>query len=98
VWTGSRKGSGAWGCGQKTCGRGRVHGGERGRFRGVVPTGGAHRTERERAIEWASVLTSEARGSAREGMCARMSLAPTSRPHWAAREREREERAGARRC
>jgi hypothetical protein len=84
VWAGSRKGSGAWGSGRKTRGHGRVHGGERGRF----GTGGTHGTERERASERASALMSGVHKSAREGMRARMSLGPTSRPHQAARGRE----------
>jgi hypothetical protein len=85
VWAGSRKGLGTWGYGRKTHGRGRVHGGERGRFGGTVPIGGAHRTESEQASERASALTSVARGSAREGMRTWMSLAPTSQPHRAVR-------------
>jgi hypothetical protein len=53
VWAGSRIGSGAWGHGRETRCRGCVHGRERGRFGGTVPTGGAHRIERaasERAV------------------------------------------------
>jgi hypothetical protein len=53
--------------------------------------GGAHETERKRASERASALTSGAHRSAREGVRARMSLAPTSRPHREARGRERRE-------
>jgi hypothetical protein len=42
VWAGSIKGSGAWVHGQKTRGRGRVHGGGHGRFGGTVLIGGTH--------------------------------------------------------
>jgi translation initiation factor IF-2 len=34
VWAGSRKGSGVWERGRETSGRGRIHGGERGRLGG----------------------------------------------------------------
>jgi hypothetical protein len=59
----------------------------------TVPMGGAQGTERERTSERASALMSRARGSMREGVSARMSLAPTSRPHRTARGREKRERA-----
>jgi hypothetical protein len=60
-------------------------------IRGDGSDGGAHGTERERASEWALALMSEAHGSTREGVRVRMSLAPTSQPHRAARGRERRE-------
>jgi hypothetical protein len=51
------------------------------------PTG-----QRERANERVARLTSGPRGTVRESARARRSLAPTSWPHWVARERERSER------
>jgi hypothetical protein len=65
-------------------------GGSRG---GTVLTGGAHRTERERASERASVLTSGACGTERASALAQRELAPTGRPHRAARGRGKRERA-----
>jgi hypothetical protein len=47
-----------------------------GRFRQAGPRG-----QRERTSERAARLTNGARGTAREGMRTRRSLAPTSRPH-----------------
>jgi hypothetical protein len=69
---GVQKRLGAWGRGQKTRGRGRVHGRERGRFGGTVLTGGAHGTERdsERTSGWANergLRIIERGGRAREG-------------------------------
>jgi hypothetical protein len=58
---------------------------------GTVPTGGAHRIERERESERASVLTSRACGTERASVRAQRELAPTGRPHRAARGREARE-------
>jgi hypothetical protein len=60
-------------------------------IRGTVLTGEAHGTERERASEQSSALMNGTRGSAREGVRTRMSLALTSPPHRATRGRERRE-------
>jgi hypothetical protein len=94
VWAGSRKGSGAWGHGRETRCHGRVHGGERMRFGGTVPTGKAHGTERA-ASEWA--VSTDARGlrDRERGGRARGELAPTARSHRAARGREGNVRARA---
>jgi hypothetical protein len=67
VWAGSRKGSGEWGHGRETCGRGHVHGGERGRFGGGRFRQAGPTEQRERASERAAELTSGACGTAREG-------------------------------
>jgi hypothetical protein len=62
-----------------------IRGGGGGQFR----QGGAHGTERERASERASALTSEARRTERASARARREPAPTGQPHRAARGRER---------
>jgi hypothetical protein len=59
-----------------------------GRFRQAGPT-----EQRERVSEWVAELTSEARGTARDGMHARRGLSLTSRPHRVARGREGSTRA-----
>jgi hypothetical protein len=66
--------------------RGRVHGGERRRFGGTVPTGGAHRIERAASER---VVSADAQGPHdREiGGYARWELAPTARSHRVARGR-----------
>jgi hypothetical protein len=62
---------------------------------GTVPTGGAHRTKRQRASEHISALTSGARGTEREraSACAEGTCADRSTPPGSERERERGERA-----
>jgi hypothetical protein len=59
-----------------------------GGWEGKGPTDGPHGSERERVSERASMLTSGAHGSVRDGKHARMGLAPTIRPHQTARGRE----------
>jgi hypothetical protein len=82
-----------WGCGRKTRGRGRIHSGERGRFRGTVPTSRAHRIERvgERTGNRADERGS--RDSERRCVCEEEIGADKSAPPDT--ERERGERAGA---
>jgi hypothetical protein len=75
-------------------GRGRVHGGERGRFGGDGSDRRGPRNK-ERASELAAELTSGARGTTREGTRAWRRLALTSRPLRAARGREGSVRARA---
>jgi hypothetical protein len=86
----SRKGSGMSRRGQKTRGRGRVHGGERRRFGG---DGSDRRHPSVSENERASALMSGAHGTERASTCARREPTPIGRPHRVARGGERGERA-----
>jgi hypothetical protein len=96
VWAGSRKGSGAWGYGRKMHGRGLVHDGEHGRF-GVDGSYGRGPGNREGADERTCFCADEQGPwiNERRRVCADEFGADKSTPPDS--EREREERAGARR-
>jgi hypothetical protein len=80
VWAGPRKSSGAWGHCREMRGRGRVHGGECRWFGGMVPTGGAHGTERA-ASEWAVSADARSSRDRERGGRARGELAPAAWSH-----------------
>jgi hypothetical protein len=95
VWTGSRKGSAVWGRGREMSGRGRVHGGERGRLEGGDGSDRRGPQDRERACKRTSFSADERGLRDRESKraCAERTGADRSTPPGS--EREREERAGA---
>jgi hypothetical protein len=101
VCAGSIKGSGAWGRGWETRGRGHIHGGARERFGGDDsdrrgPRNREREREREsrRASERASTLTSGARGIERASVRAEGTGADRSTPPGSERERGKRERGG----
>jgi hypothetical protein len=95
VWAGSRKGSGVWERGRETSGRGRIHGGERGRLGGGGGDGSDRRGPRERECERTSFSADEQGPQDRESKraCAERTGVDRSTPPGS--ERERGKRAGA---
>jgi hypothetical protein len=94
VWAGSRKGSGAWGCGREMRGRGRIHSGEHRRFGGgggTVPTRRGP-WNRERAGERTGFSTNKRGPQNRESerACAEGTSTDRSTPPGSEREREGE--------
>jgi hypothetical protein len=94
VWAGFKKGSGAWGHGRKTRGRGRVHSGERERFGG----NGSDRRDpwvREGASERTGFCADErgSRISERGHACTDEFGTEKLTPPGSEREREKRERA-----